>query len=103
MSISSIGSSSLPGAYGGVSASTASPVGEPSAKDEFLRFQAMSPAQKMRAMMLAKLGLTEEEVKAMSPEDRKKVEEKIKQMIKQQVESNPDRKGGKGLVADILA
>ena len=103
MSISSIGSSSLPAAYGGVAAGAASPVGEPSAKDEFLKFQAMTPAQKMRAMMLAKLGLTEEEVKAMSPEDRKKVEDKIKQMIKQQVESNPDGKGGKGLVADILA
>jgi hypothetical protein len=101
MSITAIGSSpAYGGAYGGV---TASPVGETSAKDEFLKFQAMTPAQKMRAMMLAKLGLSEDDVKAMSPEDRKKVEDKIKAMIKQQVQNDPDNKGQKGLVADILA
>jgi hypothetical protein len=108
MSISSVGSSSYAGAYStsaGISASTSSPVGETSAKDEFLKFQAMTPAQKMRAMMLAKLGVTEEQLKAMSPEDRKKVEDKMKDMIKQQVQNDPDKKkgGNTGLVADILA
>jgi len=104
MSISSIGSSSVyAGAYGGVSSPKGSPLDEPSAKDEFLKYQAMTPAQKMRAMMLAKLGVTEEELKAMSPEDRKKIEDKLKDMVKQQVQNDPDKKGGKGLVADILA
>lgn len=105
MSISSIGSSfPVTGSYQtGLTASPNSPVGETSAKDEFLKYQSMTPAQKMRAMMLAKLGLTEEEVKAMSPEDRKKVEEKLKAMIKQQVENDPDQKNQKGLVANILA
>jgi hypothetical protein len=103
MSVSSIGSSSAYGPYAGVSASTASPIGEMSAKDEFLKFQAMTPAQKMRAMMLAKLGVTEEQLKAMSPEERKKIEDKLKDMIKQQVQNDPDKKGQKGLVADILA
>jgi hypothetical protein len=107
MSISSIGSAGYAGAYGGVTAST-SPlpgVGETSARDEFLKFQAMTPAEKMRAMMLAKLGVTEEQLKAMSPEDRKKIEDKLKDMIKQQVQNDPDKKGedSKGLVADILA
>lgn len=103
MSISSIGSSSAYSPYAGVSASSSAPVGEMSAKDEFLKFQAMTPAQKMRAMMLAKLGVTEEELKAMSPEERAKVEQKLKDMIKQQVQNDPDKKGGTGLVADILA
>lgn len=104
MSISSIGSSSpYAGAYSGISASTSSPTGETSAKDEFLKFQAMTPAQKMRAMMLAKLGLTEDDVKAMSPEDRKKVEDKLKEMIKQQVQNDPEKKDQKGLVANIMA
>ena len=103
MSISTIGSSSAHSPYAGVSASTSSPMGETSAKDEFLKFQAMTPAQKMRAMMLAKLGVTEEQVKAMSPEERKKIEDKLKDMIKQQVQNDPDKKGQKGLVADILA
>ena len=104
MSISSIGSSSpYAGAYAGLNASSNSPVGETSAKDEFLKFQAMTPAQKMRAMMLSKLGVTEEELKAMSPEERKKIEDKLKDMIKQQVQSDPEKKGDKGLVADVLA
>lgn len=105
MSISSIGSSAYAGAYNGITASTTSSVGETSAKDEFLKFQAMTPAQKMRAMMLAKLGVTEEELKAMSPEKRAEVEQKMKDMIKQQVQNDPDKKGeaSKGLVANILA
>lgn len=102
MSISSIGSSAFAGAYGGITASSASPVGEMSAKDEFMKYQRMTPAEKMRAAMLSKLGLTEEQVKAMSPEDRKKVEEKIRDMIKQEVE-NSDKKGQTGLAANILA
>jgi uncharacterized protein YgfB (UPF0149 family) len=103
MSISAIGSSSAYSPYAGVSAATSSPVGETSAKDEFLKFQAMSPAQKMRAMMLAKLGVTEEQLKAMSPEERKKIEDKLKDMVKQQVQNDPDKKGQTGLVANILA
>ena len=102
MSISSVGPSSSY-AYAGVSASTSSPIGEPTAKDEFLKFQSKSPAEKMRAMILAKLGVTEEQVKAMSTEDRKKIEDKIKDMIKQQVQNDIGKKGQTGLVADILA
>jgi hypothetical protein len=40
------------------------------AKDEFLDYAKMTPPQKMRASMLAKLGVTEEQLKAMSPEER---------------------------------
>lgn len=49
-----------------------------------------SPAKMMRAMFLAQEGLTEEDLKNMSPEDRAKIEDKIAQKIKdtlrQQVE-----------------
>ena len=104
MSISSIGSSSpYAGAYSGLSASSSAPLGETSARDEFLKFQAMTPAQKMRAMMLAKLGVTEEQLKAMSPEERRKIEDKLKEMIKQQVQNDPEKKDQKGLVANIFA
>lgn len=103
MSISSIGSSAYAGAYSGLSASKSSPLGETSAKDEFLKYAAMTPAEKMRAAMLAKLGVTEEELKAMEPEKRKAIEQKLKDMIKEQVQSDPDGKSKTGLVADILA
>nr|WP_295111343.1 hypothetical protein [uncultured Caulobacter sp.] len=104
MSISSIGSSSpYAGAYSGLSASPNSPLSEPSARDEFMKFQKMTPAEKMRAMMLAKLGVTEEQLKAMKPEERKKFEDKLKEMIKQEVQQDPNRKDQKGLVANIFA
>lgn len=103
MSISSIGSSAYAGAYSGLSASTSSPLNQTSAKDEFLKYAAMTPAEKMRAAMLAKLGVTEEELKAMTPEERAKVEQKLKDMIKQQVENDPDGKSKTGQIADILA
>ncbi len=103
MSISSIGSSAGLGGYSGITASPSSSVGEMSAKDEFLKFQAMTPAQKMRAMMLAKLGVTEEDLKAMPPEKRKQIEDKLKEMIKQQVQNDPKLGGKKGQITDILA
>lgn len=72
-----------------------------SARDEFLDYARMSPAEKMRAAMLARLGLKEEDVKAMSAEDRKAVEDKIAKMIKEQVEADPDKRPGK--IMDLTA
>lgn len=72
-----------------------------SAKDEFLDYAKMTPAQKMRAAMLGKLNVTEEQLKAMSPEERKKVEDKIKDMIRQQVENDPKMKTGS--ILDVSA
>jgi len=71
------------------------------AKDEFLDYAKMTPAQKMRAAMLGKLNVTEEQLKAMSPEERKKIEDKIKDMIKQQVENDPKMKTGS--ILDVSA
>lgn len=104
MSISAVVSpSAYAGAYSGVAAGRSSSVGETSAKDEFLKYQSMTPAEKMRAMMLAKLGVTEEQVKAMSPEERAKIEQKLKDMIKQQVQNDPAKKDKTGQIADVLA
>lgn len=103
MSISSVGPFAVTGPYRGLSASASKPEGVSSAREEFMKFQAMTPAQRMRAMMLSKLGVTEEQLKAMSPEERAKVEQKLKDMVKQQALSDPDKKGKTGLVADIMA
>jgi hypothetical protein len=72
-----------------------------SAKDEFMDYAKLTPAQKMRAAMLSKLGVTEEQLKAMSPDERKKIEDKLKDMIKQQVENDPTMK--KGSLLDVSA
>lgn len=44
--------------------------------------------------MLAELGLTEDQFKAMSPADRQKTEDKIREMIKQQVANGTDKRTG---------
>ena len=91
-------------ASSGMSESTTPGAGAPlSARDEFLKFQSMTPAQKMRAMMLAKLGVTEEQLKAMSPEERAKIEEKMKDMVKQQFAHADEKKDRTGVLADIKA
>jgi hypothetical protein len=64
------------------------------AAQQFLAYANMTPAQRLHAQMLAKLGLTEDQFKAMSPADQQKVEDKIRDMIKKQLsESNDTRTG----------
>lgn len=46
----------------------------------------MTPAQRMRVDLLKKLGLTEEDLAAMSPEERQGVEAKMRDMIQQQMQ-----------------
>lgn len=72
-----------------------------SAKDEFMDYAKLTPAQKMRAAMLAKMGVTEEQMKAMSPEERQKIEDELKKQIKEQVQNDPDMK--KGSLLDVKA
>ena len=54
----------------------------------------MTPAERMHAQMLAQLGLTEDQFKAMSPADQQKIEDKIREMIKQQVANSTDKRTG---------
>lgn len=61
----------------------------------------MTPAQRMFAQMLNKLGITEDQYKAMSPADQQKVEDKIQQMIKQQVQDSGSKQTG--VITDISA
>lgn len=70
-----------------------------SARDEFLEFAQMTPAERMRAAMLQRLGLKEEDLEGMSADARKAVEEQLKAMIKEQVENDPDQRPGR--IADV--
>jgi hypothetical protein len=72
-----------------------------SPEEKFLAYAKMSPAEKLRAALLSQLGLTEEKVKAMSPEDQQKVEEKIRDLIKQAAEKQMEKTGQGGFVTDI--
>jgi ABC-type transporter MlaC component len=55
------------------------------AVQQFLEYAKMTPAERLHAQMLGRLGLTEDQFKAMSPADQQKIEDKIREMIKQQV------------------
>lgn len=59
----------------------------------FLEYQKMTPEEKLRDAILKKLDLTEEELAALPPEARAKVEDKIKTMMKEEIENNLAEKG----------
>jgi len=80
-----------------------SAVGSKSAKDEFLDYAKLTPAQKMRAAMLSKLKVTEEELKAMPRKERQEIEDQIKELIKQQVLGAENDKIQRGALVDLRA
>jgi hypothetical protein len=53
------------------------------AEEQFLDYAQKSPAERMRDDILKSLGLTEDDLAKMSPEERAAVEEKIKKMIEE--------------------
>jgi hypothetical protein len=63
----------------------AKPAQTKSVEQTFLDYAKMTPAERMHAQMLAQLGLTEDQFKAMDPAAQHKIEDKIREMVKQQV------------------
>lgn len=59
---------------------------QPSAVQDFMKFQNMSVAEKIRAAYLAAKDLTEEQLAEMSPEERMKIEQMIKDEIKRKLD-----------------
>ncbi len=61
------------------------------AKQEFLTYMQKTPAQRMREAWLKSHNLTEEQLEAMPPEERQKIEkqmaDEIKEKLKQQVQN----------------
>ena len=98
MSISAVSGLTSPSP---LSASSQKPPVARSPAEEFLALAEKSPAERMRALILGKMGLTEEQLQAMDAEDRKKIEEKIREEIKQQVENGVEKRTG--LITDISA
>jgi hypothetical protein len=64
-----------------------------SAADEFQKYVEMSPAEKIRYNMLQDLGLTEDELKALPPQEQDKIETAIADRIKLQLGVNADASG----------
>ena len=76
--------------------------GASKAVSDFLDYAKETPAQRRRDAILKSMGLSEDDLKAMSPEKRKAVEETIRQKIKDAAEQAA-RKGKTGLVTDVTA
>jgi hypothetical protein len=77
------------------------PVKDPT--ETFLEFASKSPAEKMRAMVLGKMGLTEEDLRNLSAEDRAALEAKIQIRIEAKVKQEIDKKSGFGLSQSLTA
>jgi hypothetical protein len=71
------------------------------AAQKFLEYANMTPAQRLQAEMLNQLGITEDQFKAMSPADQQKVMDKIRELIKQQVQNSGTQRTG--LITDMSA
>jgi hypothetical protein len=88
-----------PSASGSAAASLA-PKPETAAQ-KFLEYANMTPAQRLQAEMLGQLGITEEQFKAMTPAEQQKVMDKVRDMIKQQIQNGSDKRTG--MITDISA
>jgi hypothetical protein len=93
-------SSVSPSKSGSAAAGLAAKPAETAAQ-KFLEYANMTPAQRLEAEMLGQLGLTEDQFKAMSPAEQQKVMDKIRELIKQQVQNSSDKRTG--LITDISA
>src|ERR1700750_582637 len=94
MSVSNVPVSSLPPLSGSQSSTSLAAKSAQSAAQQFEQYASMTPAQRLHVQMLAKLGLTEDQYKAMSPADQQKVDDKIRDMIKKQLTDNNDTRTG---------
>lgn len=89
MSVAGIGQSS--NAYAPPSAGAAPT--HTAVRTEFLKWARMSPGERMRANVLSSMGLDDDKVAAMSPDDRKKVEDKVREMIEEQIRLGAKKPG----------
>ena len=94
MSVSSVSPASSLAAQSSQSSTSLSAKAAKTAAQQFQEYASMTPAQRLHAEMLAKLGLTEDQFKAMSPADQQKVEAKIADMIKKQMSDSNDKRTG---------
>jgi hypothetical protein len=74
------------------------PTPKENVREEFLSYARMSPMERMRASILKSMNMTEDDLNAMSADARKKVEQKIEELIKQEIEKDL---GKKGVLIDI--
>jgi hypothetical protein len=98
-----IGSSSKPvGGAAPASGPKASGIGGPkSAEEELLDYARMSPAERMRSAILQEMGLTEEVLAKMGPEERAQANDEIAERIRDKAIEARERHTG--MIVDVSA
>ena len=96
----SVGPSKSASATASLATSLATKPAETAAQ-KFLDYANMTPAERLQAQMLNQLGISEDQFKAMSPADQQKVLDKIREMLKQQLQNSSDKRTG--MITDISA
>ncbi|MDR7037588.1 hypothetical protein J2X36_002335 [Methylobacterium sp. BE186] len=105
MSVGSIGSTATMRALAAPTRGkgTGAAAGEPAAAVEsFRELMKMTPAERMRAALLGKMGLTEESLRNLGAEERRKIEDTIKARIKDSLTGTLETPA-RGLFTDIRA
>jgi len=72
------------------------------AESELERYVKMTPAQRLREDLLKKLGLTEDDLAKMEPKERAGVEQKITELMQEQLQKTPEAQR-KGAIVDTSA
>ncbi|MES2032638.1 MAG: hypothetical protein V4466_00555 [Pseudomonadota bacterium] len=72
-----------------------------SPRADFLEIARQTPAERMRAALLARMGLEEKDLAGMTADQREAVENKIKEMIKADFEAGADKRPGR--IVDLKA
>lgn len=93
--VSSTSGTKMPAANdGGIAqANKDSASNESSVEADFLKYAKMTPFDRMRAGILKSMNLTEDDLAKMSPDQRKAVEEKIRDAIEKQLEKQGQKAG----------
>lgn len=79
------------GASAGAVASSASAASDTGgALDDFLAYMKLSPGEKLRYGVMKEMNVTQDQLDAMSPEDREKVENEIAQRIREKIKLQAD-------------
>ena len=102
MSISGIGA---PNPFGGLppagGSKSAEQIAAKSPAEDFLEYARMTPAERIRASILDEMGITEEELEQMGPEERKAIEKVIAERTKEKVEQATEKRTG--MLIDVQA
>lgn len=67
-------------------------LGQSDAAQEFLDYMDKTPEERMRAQILGSMGMTEEELAALPADERKKIEDKIRETIEARIQKDTEEK-----------